>query len=94
MQQFISKVYSFIDLNRDNTYKNNTLFLFGGDSVQEYLNMSIIPTRSASSKHVSITFEIRQLRPYYGNYVLSTATSFPVRPQSVLFEGGKNGMNF
>ena len=62
MQQFISKVYSFIDLNRDNAYKNNTLISVGGESVQEYLNMSTIPTCSASSKHVSTTFEVRQLR--------------------------------
>ena len=63
MQQFISKVYNFIDCNRDNAYKNNTLFMFGGESAQEYLNMSMIPTRSASSKHVSVTFEVRQSRP-------------------------------
>ena len=86
MQQFISKVYNFIDLNRDNAYKNNILFLFGGESVQEYLNMSTIPTRFASSEHVSTTFKVRQLRPKYGNFVLSTATSFPIRPHSVLFE--------
>ena len=55
-----------------NAYKNNTLFLFGGESVQEYLNMSMIPTRSASSKHLSTTFEVR-------NYVLSTATTFLVQ---------------
>ena len=56
-------VKCFIDLNTDNTYKNNTLFLFGGESVQEYLNMSMIPTLSASSKHISTTFEVWQLRP-------------------------------
>ena len=62
MQEFISKVYNFIEFNIDNTHKNNTLFLFGGESVLKHLNMSLISMRSASSKHVYSTFEEGQLR--------------------------------
>ena len=62
-QQVFSKLYKFIDLTRDNPCENNTRFPLGGESVQENSNMFTISTSSASSKHVAITFKVRQLRP-------------------------------
>ena len=61
MQQFIGKVCNFIDLNTDNAHSNNTLIHFGGESIQEYVNMSLITTCFAHSRHVSPTFDVQQL---------------------------------
>ena len=87
MQQFIDKVYYSTDYNRENAHKNYSPFLFDGGSVPEYLNMSSISARSASSKKSLLHLK-------YNNYTLSTAILFTVRPYSVLFQDGLNGMNF
>ena len=66
-------MYNFTDLNTDNAHSNNTLFLFGGEGVQECVHTSLITTCSVHSRHV---YSLSK----YGNYVLSMAISFAVLP--------------